>query len=193
MKLFSYIVKHDKGLAPNPFFGYCTLAVCTPNHMGIRAEKGDWIAGFTTAARNNRLVYAMKVDERMHFNDYFNDPRFQRKKPDLSGSWKQRCGDNIYYQTDGAWCQLPSPYHYRQKDLQKDTKHPYVFIGRDYFYFGNKSVEMPNEFTVLIWKRQGCSSNFDSDLVEKFIGWLKNNNNFGKIGEPFDRDFDNCG
>lgn len=30
MKLFSYIVTHDAGFAPNPFWGYCTLACCKP-------------------------------------------------------------------------------------------------------------------------------------------------------------------
>lgn len=47
MKLYSYIVKTDKGLAPNPFWGWCTLALCTPNHMGIKANQSDWIVGFT--------------------------------------------------------------------------------------------------------------------------------------------------
>ena len=57
MKLYSYIVKTDKGLAPNPFWSYCTLALCTPNHMGIKADQGDWIVGFTNAARGNKLVF----------------------------------------------------------------------------------------------------------------------------------------
>jgi hypothetical protein len=33
-KLRSYIVRVDTGLAPNPFWGFCTLALCTPNHQG---------------------------------------------------------------------------------------------------------------------------------------------------------------
>ena len=41
VKLYSYIVVHDAGLAPNPFYGWCTLAVCTPNHMGVKVTKGD--------------------------------------------------------------------------------------------------------------------------------------------------------
>ena len=30
MKLSAYIVSTDAGLAPNPFWGVCTLAVCKP-------------------------------------------------------------------------------------------------------------------------------------------------------------------
>ena len=44
MKLYSYVMIYDTGFAPNPFWGYCTLATCKP---GIRrpAEQGDWIIG----------------------------------------------------------------------------------------------------------------------------------------------------
>ncbi len=53
------VLKTKKALAPNPFWDYCTLAVCTPNHMGIRAEPGDWFLGTTTSERGNKLLYAM--------------------------------------------------------------------------------------------------------------------------------------
>ena len=79
MRLCSYVVAVDRGLAPNPFWGYCTLAVCTPNHMGIRAQDGDWFIGTTTAARGSKLVYAMQVSEVLPFDCYYNDPRFEEK------------------------------------------------------------------------------------------------------------------
>ena len=33
MKICTYTMTSDTGFAPNPFYGYCTLAACTPNHM----------------------------------------------------------------------------------------------------------------------------------------------------------------
>ena len=64
MKLFVYVVRYDSGFAPNPFFGYCTLATCKP---GIRkgAQEGDWIAGVGSKQKGQtrKLVYAMKVEE----------------------------------------------------------------------------------------------------------------------------------
>ena len=45
MRLCSYVVKYDTGFAPNPFWRYCTLMGCTPNHQDIKAVKGDWIIG----------------------------------------------------------------------------------------------------------------------------------------------------
>ena len=192
MRLCSYIVKNDKGLAPNPFWGYCTLAVCTPNHMGIRAKPGDWFLGATTAARDHKLVYAMEVSEILKFDDYFIDPRFEKKKPAVDGTWRQRCGDNIYYRKNEKWCQLESPYHNSESDLRKDTEHPYVFISKNFYYFGNKAYELPLNFQALIWNKQGCKCDHDPDIVKSFIKWLKDNFKPGKDGEPIDRDVKLC-
>ena len=48
MKFYSYVIPRDYGFAPNPYFGYCTLADCKP---GIRkmAQTGDWVAAFGAA------------------------------------------------------------------------------------------------------------------------------------------------
>src|SRR3569833_2727055 len=51
MKLCSYIVREDTGLAPNPFWGTCTLAVCTPNHQGSRIGVGDCVMHLWELAR----------------------------------------------------------------------------------------------------------------------------------------------
>jgi hypothetical protein len=193
MKLYSYIVKTDKGLAPNPFWGYCTLALCTPNHMGIKANRGDWIVGFTNAARGNKLVFGMEVLQRIHFNEYIKDPRFQRKKPVMAGTWQQRCGDNMYWQDEEKWCQLDSPYHFSKKDLLKDTKHPYVFVSKHFFYFGKNAIPVPREFDSIIWKKQGCKYDHDPADVRKFLEWLQQNYSPGRHGEPLDGEMDSQG
>ena len=40
MRVFSYIVTHDTGYAPNPFHGFLTLACCKPL-IRRTAEVGD--------------------------------------------------------------------------------------------------------------------------------------------------------
>lgn len=89
-------MKHDAGLAPSPFGGTCTLAVCTPNHQGSRAKARDWIAGVSDKQRGYKLIHVREVDERIHMSDYFKDERFAVKKPILNGTAQQRCGDNFY-------------------------------------------------------------------------------------------------
>lgn len=64
MRLYSYIVAHDTGFAPNPFWGWCTLATCKPR-IRKSAGVGDWIIGLTPKRAGNRLLYAMKVEEKI--------------------------------------------------------------------------------------------------------------------------------
>jgi hypothetical protein len=110
MKLCSYVLVHDTGFAPNPFWGFCTLAVCTPNHMGLRLRSSDWIVGHGSAALANRLIYAMRVSEVLDFDRYFHDPRIEKKKPS-QGTWQQQCGDNIYRRQGEGWVQEGSLFH----------------------------------------------------------------------------------
>lgn len=87
MRLHSYVVARDYGFAPNPFFGICTLATCKRRIRRV-AEIGDWVVGTGSKKRNREkhVVYAMRITDTMTFNDYWNDPRFQTKKPNLRGS-----------------------------------------------------------------------------------------------------------
>src|SRR4029077_12631610 len=93
-KLFSYVVDHDYGYAPCPFGDFCTLAKCkygtvkaktgSPggNVAGL-AEVGDWIAGTggvdrSKSAGNGKLIYAMRVDEKISLREYCQANRGNR-------------------------------------------------------------------------------------------------------------------
>lgn len=96
--LHTYVLRHDSGFAPNPSHGYCTLATCKPN-IRSSAEVGDWVVGTGSLSKNDReerLLYAMRVDEVLTYDEYFSDERFEFKKP-LSGKKYDENGDNIYY------------------------------------------------------------------------------------------------
>lgn len=89
MHCFRYKLDHDYGLAPNPFGGVMTLAVCKGD---IRKNKnlavGDWIIGTGSKRMNmlNQLIYAMRVEGWMTFDEYWNDSKYAFKKPVLNGS-----------------------------------------------------------------------------------------------------------
>ena len=95
MTLYSYIVTHDTGFSPKPFFGYCMLACCKPEIRG-KAQVGDWIVGLTPKAQRNKVVYFMRVDEVLEFGRYWNDRRFRQKRPRHDKDVRLRCGDSIY-------------------------------------------------------------------------------------------------
>lgn len=170
--LYTYVVREDTGLAPNPFWNACTLAVCTPNHQGSRVKGGDWIAGFLTKARDHKFLYAMEVDEILSLDGYYRDPRFDSKKPNLRGSWKERCGDNFYsLGPNGEWIQHRNRFHLSEDLKQQDTKYARVFISRRYWYLGKSAAELPVRFRPLAGGR-GARVNHNPDLVKEFRSWV---------------------
>ena len=184
-RLYTYIVKVDSGLAPNPFWNWCTLAVCTPNHQGASVKPGDWIAGFSSKNTGHKFIYAMEVCERLHMKDYFSDLRFQAKKPQINGSWQQKCGDNIYNLDKEKWIALPNSYH--QGLEEKDTRCPYVFVGQRYWYLGDERAVTPSEFLSMIGGR-GVRVNHPPELTQQFKIWVQENFNEGVTAMPFDAD-----
>lgn len=86
MRLFSYKMTNDSGFAPNPFGCTLTLATCKPQIRRYKKE-GDWIAGFTSVklagheVGSERLIYLMRVAEKLPMWEYFWDSRFRDKIP----------------------------------------------------------------------------------------------------------------
>lgn len=196
MKVYSYVVRCDTGFAPNPFWGYCTLAACTPNHMGICPQIGDWIVGTESIVKGSKLIYAMQVNLVTSFDHYYNDRRFLKKIPVLSSKdWRQHCGDNIYYKSQlGKWQQRASSFHNKKKNKRQDLKHPYVFISKHFYYFGCNAENIPSKYKTLIWKRQGVKCKHSPRVTRGFLTWLRTNFRKGIHGKPRDSKYkpENC-
>lgn len=178
MRLFSYIIAHDTGFAPNPFFGYCTLANCKPI-IRKTAQVGDWIAGLSNQASGNRLIYAMKVKEILSFKEYFRDSRFTIKKPVFSqGSVLYKCGDNIYAPNAcGHFHQLQSMH---SKDRSKtedsgskkrDLSGQKVLLSDEFIYLGKSSVKLPRTLNALIVGR-GHRNRFPPATIHSFTAFI---------------------
>lgn len=190
--LYTYVMKHDSGLAPNPFWGTCSLAVCTPNHQGSRAKRGDWIAGVSDKGRGYKIIYVMEVDERVHMNDYFIDERFAAKKPITDGTAQQRCGDNFYnVDVNGHWIQHPNRYHMGRACLAQDTRNPWVFVARKFWYLGRKAIDMPAEFLPMFGGR-GARVSHPPELVASFKTWVQASLKKGVNALPRDFEGDGC-
>ena len=182
MKLYTYVVVHDTGLAPNPFGEWCSVTVCTPNHQGVRADSGDWICGFTTQATGGRLLYALQVEQRMPLDQYFCDPRFEYKKPSRQTPEK-RCGDNFYERLDdGTWKQHWNFFHATKANFDQDTRRPVGFVGRRFWYFGDNHVAVP-EFGLKVGGKGTRVSHWPG-ATEQFIDWLERNYTPGRHGLP---------
>ncbi|WP_299309670.1 hypothetical protein [uncultured Croceicoccus sp.] len=182
MALYSYVIDHDFGFAPNPFFGACTLATCKPQ-IRERASSGDHVMGTGCAkrGRSGRFVYMMRIDEIIEYDDYWADERFKKKRPTLHRGIAHGFGDNIYHRdADGSWQQAnslhtfpdgsPNPYN-----REHDTHSRKVLIGREFVYFGGDGPLVPAEFRD--WKgddvcgKRGYRRHFAAGLAEAVIEW----------------------
>jgi prevent-host-death family protein len=189
LKLYSHVITHDTGLAPNPFHGFCTSAVCTPSHKKAKLRNGDWLIGNSRSKEGNRLVYAMRISEVMSMNNYFRDGRFERKKPKADGTLIEQCGDNIYFRgDDGQWKRLPSPFHNDSNAFDKDVGDNFegnpVFVAEHFYYFGSRRVAIPDRLARVICGGRGVHNK--SDLAEDFVRWLEDNYQPGVLGMPRD-------
>jgi len=194
MRLHSYIVEHDKGFAPNPFHGVCTLAACKPQ-IRKYAKVGEYIIGTGTKRRNlqGHLVYLMKVSKIIGFNDYWEDPQFARKKSVMNGSLCQRHGDNIYHRDVGANCWTQEDSFHSQKggvpdleNLRVDTGSTDRVLIADWFiYWGGDGPKIPVGFIEeFVQKGVGHRCIEDEPRIREFVIWAASQGEEGTIGEP---------
>jgi len=200
MRLHSYVVARDYGFAPNPFFASCTLATCKPRIRKIAAI-GDWVVGTGSKKRHREkyIVYAMKVTEIMTFNEYWADPRFQTKKPNLRGSKKQAFGDNIYFKNPetGTWHQENSHHSHddgsvNHANVAVDTQTNRLLVSDDFVYWGGSGPELPGRFLdygpqhVSLCAVRNHKNTFPEELVQDFVAWIRLFSVKGYAGEPLD-------
>ena len=195
VRLHSYVVAIDDGFAPNPFYGYCTLATCKPK-IRRYAKIGDWILG-TGPKRKNRqgsLVYAMRVTEKMDFDSYWADPRFEDKRPSLFQSVRKSRGDNIYHTAlDGnRWIQEDS-CHSNQNGtpnathIAHDTDPATMLISNDFIYHGGGPIRLIPVFNgVDVCARRGHKSKFDDIVIKAFVDWIRALGAWGYCNDPLE-------
>jgi hypothetical protein len=185
MRLYSYKVVYDIGFAPNPFHGTCTLATCKPK-IRKGAAPGDWIVGVGSNAKETEghLIYAMEVDEKLSFDAYWGDPRFECKRPDRRGSLKYRYGDNVYHRSPtGVWVQedcrhslddgSPNPDH-----VKRDTSADAVLVASRFTYWGGQGPQLAPELRN--WDgldlgepgRDHTYKPYTPEMIQTFVAWI---------------------
>lgn len=198
MKLYSYVVARDFGFAPNPFFGFCTLATCKPK-IREHASVGDWVVG--TGAKiaygySGRLIYAMQVSEILDFDMYWSDPRFIQKRPNLTGSLQVLYGDNIYHRVGKRWVQADSHHSKENGRLDKDnlawdTGVDRLLVASKFVYWGRSAPTIPKRFRAFGKQKEDiCAGRghrvFRHELPVAFAAWLEEESHWGVQGEPLE-------
>jgi len=141
----------------------------------------------------------MRVTDAMTFNQYWADPRFQRKRPNLQGSKKQAFGDNIYskHARMNKWCQMNSHHSLADgspntSNITADTQTDRVLISDDFVYWGGSGPQLPQRFLnygpmhVTLCVGRNHKNNFPPEFVQEFVDWIRSRNEKGYVSEPLD-------
>ncbi len=140
MHVYSYVIPHDYGFAPNPYGGFLTLATCKPK-IRKTASKGDFIAGTGSVSTvgNDKLVYAAEIADVVSIADYGHLSKYKVKRPSMRGPDSHRHGDNIYFFKDDSWHQRTNRYH-GPDCLDRDVSGVNILACDRFWYFGENAI-----------------------------------------------------
>lgn len=141
----------------------------------------------------------MRVEEVLTFEEYWADPRFACKRPNLAGSRKVAFGDNIYRPDgDGGFEQLDSHHSFSSGatdpgNLAADTGGKRVLVSHDFIYWGGDGPRVPAglrsfgpDHEDVCSKTQGHRCRFSDDLVAAAVRWMESFAERGLQGRPED-------
>jgi len=165
------------------------------------AELNDVIIGI--AGSNQRglgryhpqLIYWMRVDLDLTFDQYWSDPRFVQKRPQIPGPKMRMVGDSTYrHEPDCIDWSFGMSMHYvagaAQTDgghVVRDTKADRVLLSQYYTYWGKSGPAVPAHLLPLFPRRnQKC--NHDAALLAELHDFIRLDQPLGLVGDPADWD-----
>lgn len=97
----------------------------------------------------------MRVAEKLTFQEYWDDPRFAKKRAIFSAGKAQAYGDNIYHKNDeGVWVQEESHHSLEggglnQLNADRDLGADAVLVGSEFVYWGRSAPPIPQNLRNL--------------------------------------------
>lgn len=158
-KHYSYRIDHDKGFAPNPYNEVCTLSGC-------KTRKKDGTRNIENLAQNNNWIIGIGGNN--------------TGKPDKL-IYAMKVKENISYD------EFLKKYPGKSKYLSRKKAGERVLVSKNFYYLGNKAINLPDKLSHLITNAQGYKTKSISDkdikLLEKHLH-KKGFEEYGKYGEP---------
>lgn len=143
MRVHTYVIATDAGSAPNYDPPLVTLAVCKPR-IRRKAKIGDLVLAFAGKSVNptepHTVIWAGVVKEKMTFFEYWENKRFDCKKPDGSDR-----PDNFYRPSGGGLLWVQNPTH-GPEEAEHDIRGQYVLAFKPTWQFGAQGPVLPFDF-----------------------------------------------
>jgi hypothetical protein len=123
------------------------------------AEVGDWILGTggssTKSAGNGKLIYFMRVDEKLTFKQFLSDPRFRGRS------------DCLDLNRGNLYALISQRYFYFGKNALDITGLPSTLVRKG-----------------LVKKGAGFRRDYPASYLEKLIKWFEQKYAIGMHGKP---------
>lgn len=165
-KLFSYVVDHDLGFAPNPEGNLCSLVHCKFRRYDSKrrnivemANVGDWILGSggesAHSAGNSKIIFLMHVDNKISFIDYLSNPN----------------------------------YATRFDCFDRGSGNTFALLSNHFYYFGSNAIDislLPESLSAstLFKKGPGYRKDLTEDKTQLLIQFFANRYSTGVHGAP---------
>ncbi|MCB0357317.1 MAG: hypothetical protein KDD40_09935, partial [Bdellovibrionales bacterium] len=180
MRLFTYCLRNDCGASPNPYGGYCTLALTKPV-IRRTAEVGDWVVGLASHETgfknaNRHIVFAMKVTEIMTLQEY--DLFSQRQCPDKlpqrpAKTYEQFVGDSIYEFIEGVDDPILRDSVHDDSNFATDMQAEKVLLSTEFVYWGSEAPELPENLWKIIKKGKGQQVDKNKNYIKDFLNFMQ--------------------
>jgi hypothetical protein len=173
MKVWRYVIVNDYGSAPNYGPPRVTLATCKPR-IRKAAQPGDLLiafAGKPIDPNPDKVVWVGAVSEKLTFEEYWKEPRFQRKKP----KWTAR-PDNIYRPIRGRLQQVQNDIH-GPFDAERDTRGEFVLVFEPAWHLQLDASALPTHFSSLRLdasnRRGERRGEVPDGIAREFLDWAR--------------------
>jgi hypothetical protein len=134
----------------------------------------------------------MKIDEIISFDEYWSRPEFRAKRPYMTGTRKQRYGDNIYHtnpetgeydQEDSFHSELGGGLSVgnRARDTGSTDR---VLLGRNFAYWGGAGPKVPEALADFVVAGTGHKNHFAAERIAALEAWLATLSERGYVAEP---------
>jgi len=153
MIVWTYVITHDLGGAPNFESPATTLTLCAPRVRRqarpgnlVLAFNGNPVQGVSGRERHperHSVRWAGIVEEAIPLANYWNDPRFEGKKPGRSRGYP----DNIYRPVIDDLEQVPNPTHGPQ-NMKTDIGGAMSLVFQTVWYYGPTAPILPEHFSL---------------------------------------------
>jgi hypothetical protein len=179
MLVWTYVITHDCGGAPNFEPPAITLTLCAPR-VRRQAVPGNLVLAFNgnvvrgvsgreVHPERHSVRWAGIVAEVIPLADYWNNPRFEGKKPGRSRGYP----DNIYRSGNSGLEQVQNPTH-GPANMNTDISGANSLVFRTVWYFGPTAPSLPDHFGLRMngGRRTNLCWEIDDPTWHELLRWL---------------------